>query len=60
MEVVQLLDQPLMGDDLVCDPVDLLCICMTSLEMYFKVITSVTRLGDLLHFGQLFKSCGNN
>ena len=49
-----------MGDDLVCDPVDLLCICMTSLEMYFKVITSVTRLGDLLHFGQLFKSCGNN
>ena len=23
-------------------------------------ITSVTRLGDLLHFGQLFKACGNN
>ena len=22
--------------------------------------TSVTRLGDLLHFGQLFKACGNN
>ena len=22
--------------------------------------TSVTRLGDLLHFGQLFKTCGNN
>ena len=21
---------------------------------------SVTRLGDLLHFGQLFKGCGNN
>ena len=21
---------------------------------------SVTRLGDLLHFGQLFKACGNN
>ena len=24
------------------------------------VVTSVTRLGDLLHFGQLFKACGNN
>ena len=22
--------------------------------------SSVTRLGDLLHFGQLFKACGNN
>ena len=22
--------------------------------------TSVTRLGDLLHFGQLFIACGNN
>ena len=22
--------------------------------------TSATRLGDLLHFGQLFKACGNN
>ena len=21
---------------------------------------SVTRLGDLLHFGQLYKACGNN
>ena len=27
----------------------------------FKCIeTSVTRLGDLLDFGQLFKACGNN
>ena len=24
------------------------------------VNTSVTRLDDLLHFGQLFKACGNN
>ena len=24
------------------------------------VVTSMTRLGDLLHFGQLFKACGNN
>ena len=24
------------------------------------IITSVTRLGDLLDFGQLFKACGNN
>ena len=24
------------------------------------VSSSVTRLGDLLHFGQLFKACGNN
>ena len=24
------------------------------------VLISVTRLGDLLHFGQLFKACGNN
>ena len=24
------------------------------------VLNSVTRLGDLLHFGQLFKACGNN
>ena len=24
------------------------------------VVGSVTRLGDLLHFGQLFKACGNN
>ena len=24
------------------------------------VVTIVTRLGDLLHFGQLFKACGNN
>ena len=22
--------------------------------------TSMTRLGDLLHFGHLFKACGNN
>ena len=25
-----------------------------------KVGSSVTRLGDLLHFEQLFKACGNN
>ena len=24
------------------------------------VSNSVTRLGNLLHFGQLFKTCGNN
>ena len=24
------------------------------------IISSVARLGDLLHFGQLFKACGNN
>ena len=24
------------------------------------IIISVTRLGDLLHFGQLFKACGDN
>ena len=25
-----------------------------------EFMTSVTRLGDLLDFGQLFKACGNN
>ena len=25
-----------------------------------SIRTSVTRLGDILHFGQLFKACGNN
>ena len=29
-------------------------------DSYFLSCTSVTRLGDLLHFGQLFKACGNN
>ena len=29
-------------------------------EALFNVKSSVTRLGDLLHFGQLFKDCGNN
>ena len=24
------------------------------------ISTSVTRLGDLMHLGQLFKTCGNN
>ena len=24
------------------------------------MVTSMSRLGDLLHFGQLFKACGNN
>ena len=28
--------------------------------MSFYYSSSVTRLGNLLHFGQLFKSCGNN
>ena len=27
---------------------------------YEPLPASVTRLGDLLHFGQLFKACGNN
>ena len=26
----------------------------------YIIVTSVTRLGDLLHFGQLFKAFGNN
>ena len=26
----------------------------------FKSLASVTRLGNLLDFGQLFKACGNN
>ena len=25
-----------------------------------SLLSSVTRLGDLLHFGQLFKACDNN
>ena len=31
-------------------------------KLLFKIElpSSVTRLGDLLHFGQLFKACGNN
>ena len=28
--------------------------------MVHYVMNSVTRLGNLLHFGQLFKACGNN
>ena len=37
----------------------------TSRDQYLKLFvvaggTSVTRLGDLLHFVQLFKACGNN
>ena len=27
---------------------------------HFEDFRSVTRLKDLLHFGQLFKACGNN
>ena len=27
---------------------------------HIKGMSSVTRLGDLLHLGQLFKACGNN
>ena len=30
----------------------------TLIELF--VVGSVTRLGDLLDFGQLFKACGNN
>ena len=30
------------------------------LVLYEKATTSVTRLGDLLHFGQLFKACCNH
>ena len=35
------------------------------LEMYFDIYgqsetTSVTRLGNLMHFGQLFQACGDN
>ena len=29
-------------------------------KLFPKILTSVTRLGDLLHFGQLLKACGNN
>ena len=29
-------------------------------QMNFEIVTSVTRLGDLLHFGLLFKASGNN
>ena len=28
--------------------------------MCWDVVVGVTRLGDLLHFGQLFKAHGNN
>ena len=31
-----------------------------SLQYLFVAAISVTRLGDLLDFGQLFKACGNN
>ena len=30
------------------------------LSQQTMVMTSVTKLGDLLHFGQLYKACGNN
>ena len=29
-------------------------------ESVLLIVHSVTRLGDWLHFGQLFKACGNN
>ena len=29
-------------------------------KMCWDVVVGVTRLGDLLHFGQLFKAHGNN
>ena len=25
-----------------------------------ELLSSVTKMGDLMHFGQLFKACGNN
>ena len=28
--------------------------------MILRLVDSVTRLGDLLYFGQLFKACDNN
>ena len=31
-----------------------------ALEEYHRLICSVARLGDLFHFGQLFKACDNN
>ena len=34
--------------------------CSHSLFLCDTLIYSVTRLGDLLHIGQLFKACGNN
>ena len=33
--------------------------CHSCVQMSL-VVASVTRLGDLLHFGQIFKTCGNN
>ena len=32
----------------------------TPIKIFFLTKSSVTRLGDLLHFGQVFKSFGNN
>ena len=37
--------------------------CFGALTLQFLWVilkNSVTRLGDLLHFGKLFKACGNN
>ena len=31
-----------------------------TVDVHFVHTSSVTRLGDLLDFGQLFKACGNN
>ena len=31
-----------------------------TLALYVETVISVTRLGDLLDFGQLFKAIGNN
>ena len=33
---------------------------ISSIYLIFAVAISVTRLGDFLHFGQLFKAFGNN
>ena len=30
------------------------------IKLHIALSSSVTRLGDLLDFGQLFKACGNN
>ena len=35
-------------------------ICWSVASLVFPMVTSVTRLGDILDFGQLFKAFGNN
>ena len=33
---------------------------MAIYQLIFRVMCSVTKLGNMLYFGQLFKACGNN